>query len=688
MEQSDCSTSMASNRGDSSEQAQSTISAGEGVDPSSTLRFNIPGELATLAQQRVMILVQLDRLDGRRHALRQSGELSDDVTAELNRQNREIHRFPPADAIKANMKKMETRLAAIRENDEQPVLAEALEIGCLQLALFEQRDQLTDQVLNTAVKCAFQEPLFQLLNTYGCEPASLYGWTFYALALERFKQQTMSKLQSVQQQIAQIPVKKKDAASDDTGELTATDEARLLNRVQTAVARELKAIEPVMVSEFWRIYEEAAVLLCSQELSDDEELCLRGMLRYGLILQKPYILSPEIINYMVEQCRNPVTGWDFNVEATHVMYADEYIDLAGKGLATPSFDEDMELNDRGSDVWVLDKRWRKVIYGKVVESALQQTRDMMNHRREQWQQAIKALESQIAGLDRKDLHYRDKRNELQEQVQANKVEIARYDRGLELIDQKHLPNELELALEASKKLHSMSVKMTPEAIARREATGVRRYTKLCNKLKEPFIPFVMRERFKFVTGTINDRETLLNEIEEIEKRDPNIFREILIHAKNQQNRIYVRYCPYIVLMPSIGMMSLSWNPRSSAEVGRIAIPVINMRPGTLTRMLYQVMADFRYDTSKAAAGKDYVTSDTLVAAYATARWNYRKRDKDIREKAAIYNEEKDRQNWRRHYELYITSAMESGKKLFFKCPEVYEAVLKYMGLPDGIPRLS
>jgi len=428
--------------------------------------------------------------------------------------------------------------------------------------------------------------------------------------------------------------------------------------------------------------------LCTQDLSKQQQIYLRGLLRYGLILYKPYLLSPEIINYMTEQCECAVMGWDYNVDVTHVMYADEYIDLAGKGLVTPSFDEDMELNERGTDPWVLDKRWRKVIYGKIAESALKQTREMIISRIAQWREVIKQLESEVSKLDRKDLHYRDKRNEIQEQIQANKVEIARYERGLELVDQKHLPNELELALEAEKKLYHMDIRMTPEAIARREARGIRRYTKLCNKLKEPFIPFVMRERFKLGTGAVNDRDILLKEIGEIEARDPNLFREILIHAKNQQNRIYVRYSPYIVITPSIGMMSLSWNPRSNSEVGRIAIPAINMRPGSLTKMMYQLMADFRYDTSKAAAGKDFVTSDTLVAAYATARWNYRKRDKDVREKAAIYNEEKDRKNWRRHYELYITSALEGGKKLFFKCPEVYEAVLKYMGLPDGVPRLS
>ncbi|MBN2713594.1 MAG: hypothetical protein JXR97_14330, partial [Planctomycetes bacterium] len=85
---------------------------------------------------------------------------------------------------------------------------------------------------------------------------------------------------------------------------------------------------------------------------------------------------------------------------------------------------------------------------------------------------------------------------------------------------------------------------------------------------------------------------------------------------------------------------------------------------------------------------DLLTSDTIVAAYATVRWEYRKRSKEAREKAGIFNEENDRKNWRRHYSLYIQSALDGGKKLFFKCLECYEQVmLKYVDLPDGVERL-
>ena len=107
----------------------------------------------------------------------------------------------------------------------------------------------------------------------------------------------------------------------------------------------------------------------------------------------------------------------------------------------------------------------------------------------------------------------------------------------------------------------------------------------------------------------------------------------------------------------------------------------------LEAMLWVVFADFRYTTSKAAAGVDFLMSDTLAAAYATVRWNYRKRSKEIRDKASINNQETDRKNWRRHYILYMRSAFDGGKYLFHKCPELYDSLMKYMDLPEGVERL-
>ncbi len=105
-------------------------------------------------------------------------------------------------------------------------------------------------------------------------------------------------------------------------------------------------------------------------------------------------------------------------------------------------------------------------------------------------------------------------------------------------------------------------------------------------------------------------------------------------------------------------------------------------------MLRSLSADFRWDTSHECAGLDLLTSDTLAAAYATIRWHYRNRARDARERAAIYSAENDRKNFRRHYTLYLESAQQGGRKLHFKCREIYDAFRKYLALPERVRRLS
>ena len=161
----------------------------------------------------------------------------------------------------------------------------------------------------------------------------------------------------------------------------------------------------------------------------------------------------------------------------------------------------------------------------------------------------------------------------------------------------------------------------------------------------------------------------------------------MVSAKRKTQRIYTRHCPVFLILPSRGHTGFCWNPRAGVETGRIVLPGYTHSGRMLQSLLWVVLGDFRLVTSKAAAGIDFMTSDTLAAAYATVRWNYRKRSKEICDKASINNQETDRKNWRRHYNLYMRSAYDAGKNLFHKCPELYDSMLKYVELPDGVERL-
>ena len=568
-----------------------------------------------------------------------------------------------------------------------PLHVEAIQLGSRQAEVFLQRESLTEPILAAAVKCCLDEELYRVLDTHGCDPAVLFGWTAYVSALHTMKNGAAEQAAGIDPRVARNQGRTKgDSLSPD--QLRQRDEARLLASLQTAIIRELRVIEPVMVEEFWRVYEEAAVLIACGKAEPSEQLHLRAMLRYGVIGRAPWLLSPAIAEHIFAQCADVLTEWQNTGNATHLLYADEYLDMVANGHVTPSVDQDLELNARGSDRWKADRMWRRVVYGRTAETLLSELSDDMKARLSAISKANEKLESMESDLDSQAKDFRAKRAKLRDKLQHNKIEAARFQRGTELITDKYLAEQRADITEAQAKLGDDNEAVTPEALARREVAGIRQVCKLCAKLKEPFLPFVIRDKYRPRNGAANDRQTVLAEFAELERRDPTVFRQVLIHNKKAANRTYIRYSPYVILVPTLGVMGISWNPRSGSDVGRLVLPALCSRPGTLKRMLYEIVADFRFDTSKEEAGVDLMTSDTLVAAYATVRWDYRKRGKDVREKAAIYNEENDRKNWRRHYELHVSSAMDGGKKLFFRCPEAYEAVCKYMPLPEGIDKLE
>ena len=150
----------------------------------------------------------------------------------------------------------------------------------------------------------------------------------------------------------------------------------------------------------------------------------------------------------------------------------------------------------------------------------------------------------------------------------------------------------------------------------------------------------------------------------------------------------VRFSPTMILYPVMGTMGFCVAPSNAADTGRLVLPIMPGQQAPLDRMLIDMFADFRYDTAKENAGVDLMTSDTICAAYAKVRWDYRKKGKEFREKAGIYNDMQDKKNFKVHYRLYIESMDEAGKKLFFKCYEMYEGFAKYIPVPRGMQKLS
>ncbi len=82
-------------------------------------------------------------------------------------------------------------------------------------------------------------------------------------------------------------------------------------------------------------------------------------------------------------------------------------------------------------------------------------------------------------------------------------------------------------------------------------------------------------------------------------------------------------------------------------------------------------------------------SETIVAAFMSVRWDWRKRSKEGREKGLVYSEQNDRTNWRRVYDAYLSTANEGGKKLYNRNYDFYERIIaKYFDMPEGVEVLK
>jgi len=559
----------------------------------------------------------------------------------------------------------------------------AIGMGLRQAVLMEERHKLTPAILDEASAATAGEPLRLVAKRCAVDCRDVFAWAAYMAAIERFTDGVRERSNELNVAIRAVDPKKE---ADKLEKLN--QERKTIARLLAAAAKERRTVEPEAVDAYWALYRAMATHLCAEELPEDDAIAVRAMLRYGLLIRAPWISKPEITDRLLEDCRNYVRDWDYKTTATHVLYADEYIAFACKGVITPSLDENLELNEKGSNRWKADRLKRRLTYSKASAAAICETSAVLTYEAESLISENEQAESMMDDLSPDDSSYKAKRAALDERIQSNRVKQARLEQAIDLLTNRRLVEAEEAGKDSTEKLKKLGNPLPAEMIIDREVAAVRQLSRLCARLTEPFPPFTLRDYYDPDSGVVSDRPAMLDMLGDLESRDPRIFKEVAVPAKREPNRVYIRYSPYVVLMPCRGAMSMSWNPRAGAEVGRMAAPLFSMRAGMQEKALIDALSDFRYDTSKEAAGNDVLTSDTLVAAYATARWDWRKKSKEVREKAAIFNEERDRMNWRRHYQLYMASAMDGGKKLFFKNSDVYEAVCKYIGMPDGIERLK
>lgn len=688
------------------QQPESDAEAEEDLPVKSLWQGDLPELLMRIVDARISVWQRLLDIDRRRGEL-QERAVAREVRDELVRQSRELKRNAPREVLE---KALERAGQLLRnpvlkaapppdsrdkdQTDQNKLYKTALEMGATQMVLMLQRLKLDAAIPPAALPAAGDEPVLKICRKHQIDAGPLLGWTYYALALFQRLEQCRQKENEHNERLAAareedrenkglMSVFRGGSKEEQVGGI----DAGIIKTIR-AVRSELQAIEPRMVDLFWGVYEELAWLFADGRLAEDEVPVVRAFLRYGLVSSHPGLVPASALQFILRDCAQDVYEWKNTPQATHVVYADEYIAAIHRRQLTVSPDENLELNERGTDIWKADRVWRQAVICKVrtelyraQQQALKKRIDDLQAKADKQQQRIE----QTRGDPRAKAGLR----KLEQEALALKTMMARLRSGLEHIETRVIPKTEQQYQDADQKLGAEAATfLTPEMVVKREARFIRYMCRLSARLKESYPQFGLRDGFEPNRADHHARGAVLEQIRQLEKLDRRIYHQTLVPNKRLDRQISVRMSPVILLAPVRGQMGMSICPRKWDDNGRIVMPLISQRQGVLDTMLLNLLADFRWDCSKEEAGMDWITADALCAAYAAARWNVRKQPERAQKMMGFDPKLKDKPNFRVHYGLFVTSAEQQGRLLFGRSDEVYRVMVKYIGLPPGVQMLK
>lgn len=631
---------------------------------------------------RIGIWIDLQNLAILRRKLEAEPGCDEAVQNELASQWRILESLPTRQGIEEDLAK--TR-AILREREEGAkvtgLLRAAYKLRLQLFELLEKRAAMTESLLERCAHYASAEPLYRIGAKLGLGTERLLGWAIYGMALEeasRFHERKLREGREKAEATAQQKTGFLGLLSAEPGENPQQTLLQMHEDVLAAVKKEEASIEEERVECFWRVYGKVAEALLRGVLPTEEPY-LRAFLRWGLLGVSPRFLPVEEAKRIILECAEPLRELFFTLTTTPVLYADEYLLFVAQGRIAPSFSEELELHQRETPLWHADKAWRRLLYNQRQKGYLEESLEALRKRTEFLRK--KQAEHEKAAFEATDGRQAES---FREAAQECRVESARLERIAEKVRSEMLPRIQDDQKATQERFEKLGITFDSTTLLSREVAAVRRVCRLVSHLHEPFLPFSLRDFLARSNPQLYDRPRILADLADAERRDWLLFRTELIPIQNKRHRVYLRLAPIILIAPAPGEMGYVWTPRAGTEYGRLALPAYGFRWDAREAMLWEVLADYRFDTSKAEAGVDTMNSDTLAATYAAMRWGYRRRAKEYRQKAGVYLEENDRTNWRRHYAMYMKSAFENGKQLFYKCPELYEAIIgKFIELPEG-----
>ena len=663
----------------------------------------VSAKLRDVMNIRLAILRNLDVIEAERTKLLSvvPKEIGEEFISRVSNYNRDLRELPSGDVpqrrldaleksnekFKEQLKSIPASLHSYYEKDR--------ELQFRQWKLLLQRVQIIPALIDGTKYLYESEPLYQILHKLDFSADLLYAFTCYTLSLESLRNRAMSKLSSLSNSdsgqankgglFGMFSSKSTPNPNEERArEAERSQVLKLLSHVQL----EIQAHEKILLNEFWKTYEATAVFFGTDKILPIDQPAVRAFLRYGLLSSKPTFIPSAAASVIMNDCEASIIVDPEHAESTdYVLYADEYIDMIAHKRLQPCVDEDLEQNRRNTPAWQYDKAMRRCLFSDYIVPRYQKLAASLQQKAQQSTDKINDAERNRANLHRGTADAKALQRKYMEIISVERVNATRFSNAANKILTQFIPDAQERLQSARAKMSELLLNQTAEELVKAEVAAIRRMGRLCAKLKESFPPFSLRDQFKPGTESVNNRPAMLESLSRIESGDALIFKDTIIQNEKKDRRIYLRMAPVILITPTSGFMGFSWTPRFNTDPGRLAFPLYCPRTGMRQKMLSSAFSDFRWDTQKAAAGMDIMHSDTIVAAFMNVRWIYRKKSREAREKAGIFNEINDRLNWRRFYALWLDSAMDQGKKVFFKNKEVYELIVKYIGMPAGVERI-
>ena len=674
----------------------------------------LPEPLMRVVDMRINLWQQLLRFDDKRTELRAKAE-DRAAKSELMRQATELKRLPTPETLVQTLERISGKRGQLpkkpepsEDDDTEPMSAEeyqelvtihraSFDLGIAQNKILAARCGLDDGVIQSAAPLAEQEPLFDVCKVGHIDASALLGFTFFALGLEK----RIAECKKAEKKHREQVRKAKKLLEEERAKATliqklrrkqATDDSELptldpnIPHKRKAAEKELAAIEPALDAAFWAVYEEIAWLYAKGTLDKDMSVVARALLRYGLVVKHPGLIDPAKAEFIYKDCADNVLEWDNSGDATHVAYADEQLKAVYQRKTPPSPDEDLDLNQRGSDIWRADRAWRQAVVSEVIMSLYAEKRSELDKDAGKLSLLVDKLQDQHNEI-KGDQSQREQAVKVAKDLSDARRDLARIQQTIDRLDDRILPGVQNTANEAQARLASSGDMITPEFVIRREAKFIRRLARLAARLKTPYAQFVLRDFFEPEGSTYHSRAAVQEIVQKVEFADRFLFHQVIIPNKKMDRRITTRISPTFLLVPARGLMGISIAPRRSTDPGKLMLPVMGQRQEGLPSMALNIVADFGWDCCMEDIGADWIMADALCAGYAAVRWNYRGKKPETQKKAGFNKKNKDRQDWRGHYAMYVNSAEDAGRQLFYKCFEVYEVVAKYIGLPEGKERL-